>query len=228
MNILRRLSSTASTALSPSRPASTASSIKAVPPGPPRRLITFVYGRESYDPLERRLDRAHSHFELSDEEQAATGLPRTLGYGPRNPEERETLEPREVEFTPSQHAQTGPVRGKVWTRLYQGRDLTTPDPAAGAGIKVELGKLTEEGAENLRRFVDGFDNSHFDVTGVQADNCAQFSLKVAQHGLGLDIEAEDGRQDTSGSAGAKIEAAAEKMRASTSRDRYPYLQKPDQ
>ena len=114
----------------------------------------------------------------------------------------------------------------AWTRLYEGRDIQKPDPAAGEGVQVELGKLTEEGVKNLRAFVDNYDNKNFDVTGVLADNCAQFSLAVADKALGLEVEKEVGRHDTSASAGAKMEAAAHKMQQSTSRDRYPFLQKP--
>lgn len=227
--LIRRLSSLLPPAFKGPQPAATAApTVSVLPPGHPRtRSISFVYGRETYNPLERRVDRAHSYFKLSQQEQDMTGLPESLGHGPGNPGDRDTIELQEVDYRPSKWAQTGPVRGKVWTRQFEGRDLLKPDPAAGqGGHEVELGKLTQEGAVNLRTFVDNYDNKNFDVTGVLADNCAQFSLAVADKGLGLEIEKEEGRHDTSASAGAKIEAAAHKMQQSTSRDRYPYLHKP--
>ena len=194
MQIHRFASTVLSAVKNLTRSSTSQPAVTVLPPGQPRaRSISFVYRRESYNPLERRLDRAHSHFELDEREQQmgkTRNFPDKLGHGPGNLEDRDNIEPQEVDYNPSRHAQTGPIKGKVWTREYEARDIWQPDPAAGHGHKVPMGQLTEEGASKLDAFLNKYNSSDtkgFDATGVLKYNCAVAALKIGEE-LGLDIE----------------------------------------
>ncbi len=182
----------------------------AATPGVPRlvRSISLVSRGEFVDEYERRLVRGHSAFRLTQTEQQETGFPEYVGFTPRDPGgERETKKAAPVEVRYSHRSEMPLKEGTEWRRIYTGQSPLGESQVQPFGAELHLGELTEAGAARFKKSVEGYDHTRFDVTGTGADNCAQFVGKMADDGLGMELEKEPGRQETSASITSKMTQA---------------------